>query len=739
MKEYPQINRKEFKDWVTTEFKDVQETNSLFRHQIIVRDFMAKTPYRGILLYHGLGVGKTRSAIAICEACKKDVVVLLPASIKENFANEIKGYLNGPSKLKYDYIHYNGLTRKLISEMKNVFENKTIVIDELHNFISMVGNGSQNASRLYQMIMNAKNVKVVGLTGTPILNKPQELSYALNLVYGYIDVREIKVKTKALERVTELSKHPRVLFSKLLDDQSTIHYALAPPGFVKNENNLLVQSNMEDPLTDNNKPKITRHLLFPLNNKEFKKLFINCDSIKNPKMFERRIQGIVSHYEFYDVNEYPKQEPLKEVVLTMTDHQFETYTAMRGVEIDLEMNNKKSSNEDKDDADTDSVSLYKSYTRACCNFVFPKNIQRPFGKSIKYMASKELDDDIENDEGVPEEANTYSSQVKLAMSKLAKSEAISKENLATYSPKMLSILENIEKGPGPALVYTSFRNVEGVGILSLVLNKHGYDEVTVKTINGIRTLVNINSSKKKYIVFTNNRDTNKILMDLFNKNYKNVPFPLPKDFSGIDVIILTKSGSEGISLKNVRQVHLMEPYWNDIRVKQVIGRAIRAGSHKDLPPKERVVTPYIYLMTFSKAQKTNKSIVAIDHGLTTDEHIYRIANDKAKMNSEFLNILKRSALDCPIHSSKKCTKPTYSKQGDVYPLGPIDEDIEDEKVTDSNKVKKYVKLKKNGKEFLLNNRPLYFSTDDPNKLFYKENLGKKKPDALLEDIKKSFA
>ena len=51
--------------------------------------------------------------------------------------------------------------------------------------------------------------------------------------------------------------------------------------------------------------------------------------------------------------------------------------------------------------------------------------------------------------------------------------------------------------------------------------------------------------------------------------------------------MITSAGAEGLDLKNIRQIHIMEPYWNEVRVKQVIGRGVRNNSHKDLPPKEQ--------------------------------------------------------------------------------------------------------------------------------------------------------
>lgn len=49
------------------------------------------------------------------------------------------------------------------------------------------------------------------------------------------------------------------------------------------------------------------------------------------------------------------------------------------------------------------------------------------------------------------------------------------------------------------------------------------------------------------------------------------------------VFMITGAGAEGLSLRNVRTVHIMEPYWNKVRTDQVKGRAVRICSHSDLP------------------------------------------------------------------------------------------------------------------------------------------------------------
>jgi len=720
MNEWVMPYQSEFKNWISELNKNKQpKEKGLQPHQSFVKNYLKDGPFRGVMLYHGLGTGKTRSSIAICEGRGKDTIILLPASIKENFQSEIKKYIEDSdttSTIKYDYIHYNGLTRNRVSEIikdKKFFENKTVVIDELHNFISMVKNGSQNAKRIYSALLECDKVVIVALTGTPILNTPEELGYIFNLLYGAMKTHSITVKKHADAKLLELQKNHQVSQARLLDNQATIEYTMYPDGFVRSETkpHTLIRGE-HDPKLNTKNP--APYLMFPAKPEHFRNYFVSDEGIKNKKMFTRRVQGIVSHYQQNETNtDYPVQEKLKIVKCEMTDHQFQTYSKMRNVEISLELNRSNKNGDSDAPSDKKEPSLYKTYTRACCNFVFPNSIPRPFSKQ-KVMNEKEIDDDDADYDDIVEDDTTVPPRVldiKETLALLNKSDFLSDPNkLKHCSPKMLQILNRIhfKKSKGPVVVYSAFRNVEGVGIFTMLLRKFGFVELSIKTTNGVKILENAGSSSPKYIVFTSNMETNRVLMDIFNNDLKNVPeiykSQLPENFTNLrgeyaKVILLTKSGSEGISLKNVRQVHILEPYWNDIRVKQVIGRAVRAGSHAALPQNERKVKSFIYLTHFTQSQiDSNKTILIRDGGFTTDENIYKIAEQKAKINDSFLKLMRNTSIDCHIFNPGKCVNPVATKDGLLYPLGPIEKDSTDNKIQSNVKKTNYQYLTYESKE-----------------------------------------
>jgi hypothetical protein len=111
-----------------------------------------------------------------------------------------------------------------------------------------------------------------------------------------------------------------------------------------------------------------------------------------------------------------------------------------------------------------------------------------------------------------------------------------------------------------------------------------------------------------------------------------------KDGNKIKVVLISKAGSEGIDLKFIRQVHILEPWYNMNRIEQIIGRAVRNFSHKDLPFEKRNVEIFMY----GTILNDNKEEAA-------DLYVYRVAEFKAIQIGNVTRILKETAVDCIIN------------------------------------------------------------------------------------------
>ena len=66
----------------------------------------------------------------------------------------------------------------------------------------------------------------------------------------------------------------------------------------------------------------------------------------------------------------------------------------------------------------------------------------------------------------------------------------------------------------------------------------------------------------------------------------------------IKVVIISMTGSEGIDFKNLRQLHILEPWYNLSLIEQIIGRAVRNCSHKNLPFSKRNVEIFLWYIIY---------------------------------------------------------------------------------------------------------------------------------------------
>ena len=310
------------------------------------------------------------------------------------------------------------------------------------------------------------------------------------------------------------------------------------------------------------------------------------------------------------------------------------------------------------------------------------------------------------------------------------------EGLGMYSPKYTKMLENIgeiAKKRGSSLVYSAFLDLEGLGIFKIAMDVNGYAPIEViKSGSGYKFSKRTEDSLRKgpgnqprYITFSGGEedDVRRISLDIFNANFNALPGEpesniktLLEELGYTDnkkgqicrVFCITSAGAEGISLKNVRAVHIMEPYWNDVRLRQVKGRAIRIGSHLELEEGERNVAIFTYLSVFSaEAQAATSGDMRIhpdirkqdrlerkdalalglpipegaaEYVITSDERLYLIAERKKVVLNSLESVMKSAAVDCELNirenkdGSFKCL-PLRGNVGDFMYHPNLEDDI----------------------------------------------------------------
>ena len=311
------------------------------------------------------------------------------------------------------------------------------------------------------------------------------------------------------------------------------------------------------------------------------------------------------------------------------------------------------------------------------------------------------------------------------------------EELATYSPKFLHLLHNIldKQHVGLHLVYSQFRTLEGIGIIKLILETNGFSQFKINKSSTGDWTIDMTPEEQERPCFalytgTETPEEKEIIRNIFNSKWKNVPKTITDQLNArttnnmfgevIKILMITASGAEGINLRNVRYVHITEPYWHPVRTEQIIGRARRICSHIDLPEELRTVDVFLYLMRFTARQVATENDESLNirmHDksktdgttpMSTDQSLYEISNIKERITRQILTAVKESSFDCMIHANAGAKErlQCYS-----FGMGAGEESLayqpniateEDDKTQKLNKQTKTVALRKlvvNGKEY----------------------------------------
>jgi hypothetical protein len=738
-----------------------KNSRELFSYQKIVREYlMMETPYRGLLLYHGLGSGKTCSSIAVAESLlsTKKCYILLPASLADNYKGEIrkcgdpiyafeqywepksiKGeddvaqakamgisqkfldtngrfFVTSPARepnfrslsldiqkgiraqiddildQRFVFINYNGISSSNIDTIlppdnPQQFDNSVIIIDEAHNLINYAVNNTIRR-RLYDRIYGARNCKVVALSGTPVINKPQEIAFLMNLLRGPIE--RISLPAKSAKQWDE----PLMTgFFRKIKDVDTIEYNSVkrtimltrnPPNFESQYNEkgerVAVKYNKDFDqnadikawvaswrttfettfagieLPDPERMVVEKLELLPTDFEEFMKMFVDGLSIRNPSLFMRRIQGLVSYFKGADERLLPKrlEEDTTLVKIPMSPEQFQRYLETRWVEVQRESRKSRSPNLN------DDFGSFRMTSRLVCNYAIPAELRTVM------------------EEGASEETIVDKPEI-LEKLKSDPARYLSQDALKQFSPKMGALLKDLKDNLGEPgkfnnqFIYSQFRSLEGIGVFTAILDANGFQPYKLVKKAGIWSeSSDMKEGVPAYGVFLGGAEEERELhRQIFNQDYADT-FPQTLKDSikehKLCVFLGSRAAAEGITLADVRRVHIMEPYWNPAIIEQVIGRAIRICSHRKLPIDQRDVVVKLYMTTFTPEQMTTNegfNIVPIrrndmtlkryDGGepretfMSSDEYLYEVAYEKGRIVKNISLLLKQAAIDCEIH------------------------------------------------------------------------------------------
>ena len=639
----------------------------LLNHQLFVKSFISQnTPYKSILLYHGLGSGKTCSAIGIAEEMREymksigitqRIIVVASTNVQSNFrlqlfderrieedpiterwtsrscignklireinpvgakmtheklvsqakmiintSYEFRGYqqfVNNIYEHVYESIDENDPTKEHI-EVQNIrryYNNRLIIIDEVHNCTK---EDKRLAKLLLKLATHAENLRFVLLSATPMYNSPREIIWLANLMnindgrapiaYDDVFTGEGELKNAVLLR-QKLNGYVSYVRG---ENPYTFPFRIYPDAFAPTN----IERSRGQTADIINKLYYTN--LEPYQQESY-------DMVVRSKMGagEPNINMDDESYGYAEL-----QMPLQ--ALIMTFHRLNATDAFIGKE--GMANNMSFVEKNERVGDTYEFRKY--------NYEYKKGVPRIFHHS----------------------------------------------ELPKYSSKIAEICRCVQKSRGIVIVYTQYID-GGIVAVSLALEEMGFTRYGTSQMASplfkpgaidsppidATTMMPVDPSAKKF-----NQAKYMILSGdkyFSQSNAADIKYATSEaNMNGelVRVILISRAASEGLDFKYVRQVHILDPWYNLNRIEQIVGRGVRNQSHCGLEFEERNVE--IYLHAAVPAAET----------FSTDLYLYRYAERKARMIGKVTRLLKTVSVDCVLnHAQSDFTDVNMTAVGNV--------------------------------------------------------------------------
>ena len=667
----------------------------LLPQQRFLKNFISmNTPYNGVLIFHGTGVGKTCSAISIAEGFKslidndndKRILVIVSKNIQDNFRKEIFDPQKDIKKKRDEYTQCTGLnyellkqdefiskedkykkikylinsnyefhaygefvndvkrtsnwpkrgdelSEKTIKAIKYRFSNRIIIIDEIHNIKKSDGGQTRVLPILKKIIQHASNIKLVLMSATPMFNSPKEIIDLLNLLL-LNDRREQIKPNDIFDKDGNLREKGKLILLEKCRGYISYLRGEKPPMFP-------FRIYPKDYFTP--KPKFNI-LGNPIKN-----------NIKYLKLYPCELSN--EQYKYYNLT---LQNYLKNNINNNNNNN--------------DNKNNGFNNNDQKEFENISIHLQKNLIQIT-NIVYPnKDGSFTYGK---HGYSKMNDGNgafieiLKMDPYTKKNTLKYKYQDHVIFNKNTKDEKpfLHKDNIDKYSTKLSNVLKNINDSKGIIFVYSDYVD-SGVIPVSLMLEQNGFQRYTednetnlldysenakggggkilsrcylcgkpASDKSHISSSSNYNHKfyQAKYILLSGKYELSKIepgkLTRIINNNNN-------KNGEIVKVLLATSRAKEGLDLKKIRQINILDPWYNLSRIEQIIGRGIRHKSHCGLPETDRNVE--VYLMC-SKYEKSKNELI--------DQSHYRLSENKDIIIKKIERILKTAAIDCALNKN----------------------------------------------------------------------------------------
>ena len=841
---YPDLNDKNFniKIAIKKEFNDTKYDGTIHKNikeqadilakaefelspnQLFVKNFLSfQTPYNSLLLFHGLGSGKTCSAIGVCEETRdymkqmginKRIIIVASENVQDNFklqlfderklklidglwnikgcvgnkllkeinpmnmkgiprekiinqiktiinnnylflgyvqfANYIirtinydeeikiekkrdtkkgnikkkrdteKGYIANPILLKENQV--TQLNKRMLKRLKNEFDNRLIVIDEVHNIRKTEDNENKKvAINLELLVKAAENMRLLFLSATPMYNSYKEIVWLLNIMNindrrGIVEAKDIFDKEGNFKSDGEellIRKCTGYISFVRGENPYTFPYRVYPKEFAPDK----TFNNISYPKYQMNGKKIKtsdrnrilslylnkigncnkcgecqycayKYIIYNLKNKKMtittKKGVVRVmPSFENMESFgytllQTPLESLIISYPNdnlkYVINNLPREthskeyeEPFVDTPEKLEEVKINPRLIIESPEESSEESPEESSEESPEESPEESIlesentENSEKYSEQNISDLHEDNIKiggdvsSPISKDI-YIDPHQLTgkiglESVMNyvDSRSPPQKGLFEYK-KSTLNKYGK--IFNSELIGKYSSKIKSVIDNIVSptgivSEGILLIYSQYID-SGLIPMALALEELGFTRFGKDAKPLFKTkpseIVDVRTfkppkNKKDFIPARYSMITGDIRLSPDNDyEVKSITNDDNKNGEKIKVILISKAGSEGIDFKFIRQLHILEPWYNMNLIEQIIGRAVRNFSHKELPFEKRNTQIFMY-----------GTILEDNEDEAADLYVFRVAEHKAIQIGNITRLLKETSVDCIIN------------------------------------------------------------------------------------------
>jgi superfamily II DNA or RNA helicase len=555
-----------------------------------------------MLIYHGLGSGKTQTSIVIGEAFKflktdnniipgrqeTRVFIVVPAALQDQYYAEIVGrYESGMIQSASSEIWISGnrqyYSRKVVRQA--LVKNYNDILALQREKVELESKGADSSriqsviDEIDRLIVANKQLRMDEDTKINSVYKIISHESFLNLLFKIEDKQYLEQDS------LQILKNPNGLLiidevQNLISATGTNYrrllYALTYYAHPLFRTVLLTGTPIYDKpyefglLMNLLRPRV----MFPDGRDDFNEVFLpDKATFINQEFFKKMCSGYVSYFKGGNPIAYPYK---KTTVFhhTMEEYQYEVYSDALVKEVKQDQISNLPEEEFFINAKEDRVSSgIFTNSNQICNIAFP-----PVTKSGKSVLKDNIAEFVKI---LGVERKKYTS----LNPDPAKNEILAK--VKVYSSKFAKVAELILGCEGTAFVFSNYVYF-GVDAMGIIMDNIGYAQFPKQ------------GPKGSYFIWKG--ETNSKHKDLVIAAKRAFNDPLNINGALLKVMFGTQTVMEGVDFKNVNQIHILDPWWNDSRLQQIIARGIRLCSHKNLPPERRIVSVFIHLSTLGTYQ-----------------------------------------------------------------------------------------------------------------------------------------